>query len=805
MKRLVLHIFVFLVFITVNAQVLTPMGSGLPVSPEKIATNKDNLMVAYTNLSNEIELQMWNGDFWQKLPSPNLPKVGTSSNGFYQIIDLIAFEGNTYLLTGYKTKLDPNAINQIIKWDGSTWTDVPSTFIHTSATIDKLFIQNGILKCVGKFSQGSNSFNILKLLGNNWIPEGNSITSLSSDGFNSISFANNQLIATGKFTTPISANVTLAIWDGAAWKAAEYPPFLGQNISLGEYGNTTVVYGKSKFSSESVKRNVKGVWQDMSQGLENYTIGNIAQFAEVHQHLFAVGDFVNKASNKASNLMVYDGSIWSETNLNLSEIEQLHSWKNSVLISGDFSDNARLNGIGQVLLDKALIVARVYNDLNNNCTKDSNEPWMANYPLKSSKYLGDLITDVNGQLYFPTELETHTVNAANYNYYEATCPDVEVNATEYKTYYGTALGVKLKSDIYDGVITAIDDRSYKALNGETRNAKIIVHNIGSLPIINAKIILNLSGGLGSFTSTKPYDTYENGVVTYTTTVGAGLSFDFEVSFLIEDEKDAFVDAQLKLNDTQKDEDLSNNSTNLNYQIGTTQYNYKNCGNGKIISPTTTTLSYKIGFKNYNDRNIVAVKIVDEFDSDITIKGKVNTITSSQDVNVVNEWEIANNRHKVITTLTGLNLTPSGSDDANSNGFVEYHLDLLRNSLIKGMDICNTAKIYFSFSDGTFDEAMITNTVCSEVADILGIINNTQTPSYLNDLNIGPNPASNFVTFENNSNKEYHIAVVNALGQELNTIQLNGYAKTILDVKHLNSGVYTIYVDGIFAKKLVLAR
>jgi hypothetical protein len=139
MKRLVLHIFVFLVFITVNAQVLTPMGSGLPVSPEKIATNKDNLMVAYTNLSNEIELQMWNGDFWQKLPSPNLPKVGTSSNGFYQIIDLIAFEGNTYLLTGYKTKLDPNAINQIIKWDGSTWTDVPSTFTQAQLLINYLY------------------------------------------------------------------------------------------------------------------------------------------------------------------------------------------------------------------------------------------------------------------------------------------------------------------------------------------------------------------------------------------------------------------------------------------------------------------------------------------------------------------------------------------------------------------------------------------------------------------------------------------------------------------------------------------
>lgn len=805
MKRLVLHIFVLLMFVAVNAQVLTPMGSGLPASPEKIATNSENLMVAYTNLSNEIELQQWNGDFWQKLPSPNLPKVETTANGYYQIIDLIAFEGNTYIVTGYKTKLSPNAINRITKWDGELWSEIPSPFVQTSASIDKLFIQNGILKCVGKFSQGPTSFNILKLVGDNWIPEGNSITNLSSDGFNSISYANNQLIATGIFTTPISANVTLAVWDGSAWKAAEYPPFLGQNISLGEYGNTTVVYGKSKFSAEAVKRNVKGVWQDMSQGLENYTIGNIAQFAEVNQHLFAVGNFVNKASNKASNLMVYDGTSWSETNLNLSEIEQLHTWKNSVLISGDFSDNARLNGIGQVILDKALIVARVYNDLNSNCIKDTNEPWMANYPLTSSKHLGDLITDINGQLYLPTELVMHNINAATYNYYEPTCPDAEVNATEYKTYYGTALGVKLKSDIYDGAVAAIDDRSYKALNGETRNAKIVVQNIGSLPIINAKVVLNLSAGLGSLTSTKPYDSYANGIVTYSITVGAGLTSDFEISFVIDDEKDAFINAQLKLNDSQKDEDLANNSAHLNYQIGATQYNYKNCGNGKIISPTTTTLSYKIGFKNYNDRSVIAVKIVDEFDSNVTIKGKVNTITNSPDVNVINEWEIVNNSHKVITTLTGLNLTPSSGDDANSGGFVEYHLDLLHNSLLKGMEICNTAKIYFSFSDGTFDEAMITNTVCSDVADILGIINNTQTPSYLNDLTIGPNPASNFVTFENNSTKKYHIAIVNALGQELNTIQLNGNLKTVLDVKHLNTGVYTIYVDGIFAKKLVLTR
>ena len=196
MKRLVLHIFVLLAFIAVNAQVLTPMGSGLPASPEKIASSNENLMVAYTNLSNQIELQQWNGDFWQKLPSPNLPKVETTSNGYYQIIDLIAFEGNTYLVSGYKVKFAPNAINRITKWDGKAWSEVPSPFIQTSASIDKLFVQNGTLKCVGRFTQGSGNFNILKLLGDNWIPEGNSITNLSSDGFNSISYANDQLIAT---------------------------------------------------------------------------------------------------------------------------------------------------------------------------------------------------------------------------------------------------------------------------------------------------------------------------------------------------------------------------------------------------------------------------------------------------------------------------------------------------------------------------------------------------------------------------------------------------------------------------------
>lgn len=805
MKRLVLHILAFIAVISASAQVLTPMGSGLPVPPQKIASFNDNLLVAYANQGQEVELQMWNGDFWQKLPSPNLPKVQTTSNGFYQIIDLMSFDGNAYLATGYKTKLQPNAINHISRWDGKEWTEIPNTIIHFSKTIDKLFIQDNTLKCIGKFNDGANNFNILKLLGDNWIPEGNSITNLDTDTFSSIAFNGDDLIATGKFSSPISANVTLAVWDGIAWKAAEYPPFLGQNISLGAFDNTTVIYGKSKFSTESIKRFVKGVWQDMSAGLENYTVGTISQFAEVDKHLFAIGSFINNSTSKASNLMIYNGTSWSETNLNLSEIQQLYSWNNNILISGNYSDNARLNGIGQVSLNKALIVARVYNDLNNNCIKDANEQWMAGYPIASSALLGNAITDINGQLYLPTDLEKHTINAAAYNHYAPTCPDAEVNASEYKTYYGTALGVKLKSDVYDGQILILDDQSYKALNGETRTAKITLINIGSLPIINAKVTVKLSDGLGSFVSTKAYDSFINGLATYTFTLGAGLSTDFEVSYTVDDENNAAVEAKLLLNTAQNDVDLTNNSSHLDYQIGETRFNYKNCGNGKIISPSTPVLSYKIGFKNFNNRDVVAIKIVDEFDSDVIIKGAVNTITSSKDIQVTNEWELVNNAHKVITTLTGVHLTSSSQDDANSNGFVEYHLDLLQNSLSKGMEICNTAKIYFSFSDGTFDEAMVTNTVCSNVSDILGIINSNHQLTYLEDLTIGPNPVSNFIKLENNSNKKYQISIINALGQELNTIKLNSYEKNNFDVRHLPTGVYSIYVDGVFAKKLVLTR
>jgi hypothetical protein len=810
MKRIVLHIFALLLIVAGNAQILTPMGSGLPASPDKIAAYNDNVVVAYSTRDNDIELQVWNGDFWYILPSPQLPKAESTSFGKFQILDLLSFEGKVYLAAGYKQKLDDQAVNIITRWNGEMWEAFTNPSIFQSVSIDKLFVQDNTLKCVGKFSQGNIKFNILKLLGNDWLPEGNSITNANQDKFNTFTVANNQLIATGKFTNPVSNNTTLAVWDGTSWQAASYPPFLGQNISLGTYSSSLVMFGNSPTESETVKRNINGVWQNMSQGLENYTVENINHFAEIDNRLFAVGDFVNKTTKEHTNLMQFDGSQWQKTSMNLPDIEQLHSFGNSVLVSGKFDDNARLSGIGKIYIDKAQIVSRVFNDINGDCKKDVDEDWMPNYPLALQGVNANLYTDLNGYLYLPVKLAKHEINAAAYNHYLPTCPAASIDANEYKTYFGVALGVKQKTNTYDGQVFLADNQSYTAENGETKKAVITIKNLGSLPIINAQLVLNHTTGIRSFTSDKTYDSYANGVATYTLTVGANEVASFEVGYEIADETNASIDGTLLLKSGQTDVNTQNNYAKIHYNVGHTETNFKNCGNGKQILPNTDMLQYKIGFKNLNNKTAYGVKIVDEFDTDVSIQYNKGMATLSSHANYRTFSEPLMNAngeyyYKVTTEISNITLPTAQENDKGSEGFVEYHVYLKDNSLKQGMEICNTAKIYFSFSPGTYDEAIVTNTVCSNVADELGIINGDGLPLSVEDLAIGPNPVSDRLHIANSGSKSYDISLINTLGQHMGAIKVKAHQQLYMDVKDLPSGVYTVYVDGAFAKKIILTK
>lgn len=807
MKRLLLHIVTLLSVSLSSAQILAPMGAGLPAAPQKIAAHGTGVVVAYSTSFDDIELQVWNGDFWYKIDRPSVDKTSES----YKIIDLISFENNVYLATG---KLDDRSskINHISKWDGTNWTTYTSSLIANSTSIDRLFIEDGYLKCIGRFKSGTDNFNIIKLDGT-WKTEGNLITkNLIIDRFSGIAKSGDKLYATGNFTDPTDPKLSLAIWDGTTWSVANNPPFLEKNIAIGNYKDKVVVYGKSNFVTAPIKVSFGGVWQDMSSGLEQYTVANVSQFAEVGSNLYAVGSFIKKNTNETVNLMMYNGEQWTDTKIALSDIEQLYSNGTEVIISGDFSDNSRLNGIGTIQTEKAQITARVYHDKNANCTKESDEDWLSNYPVILKDEAIILPTDYTGQVYLQVNKEKHTLNAATHSYYIPTCPDAEIDVDEHKTYYGTALGVNQQADISDAAIYVSDLQGNNTQIDEVKRAQVCIENLGGTSINNATVSMAFIGEISDFTSEEPLVSFIDNTATWRVDVSGNSSTCFGISYKVKSEETLELTGTIALQAGTPDANLKNNSTSLKYKKGDTEGNTKYCYNGETIGLETESMKYKVSFRNNGPSTAHSVIVVDELDPTLAymVRGKIHTITSHLENVPKSTVEIVYTpdgraTYKIITHFDAIYLTTAEQNKDDSEGFADYEILINPNNLKTGTELCNTAKIYYSYREGSFYEPITTNEVCSQVGVTAGIVNsdNNGLLTFSKDLAIGPNPVENYIYIKNSSAKRYTLNLVNALGQSITSTSISPLLETKVDVRLLDAGVYFIYADGIFAQKFVI--
>jgi hypothetical protein len=790
-------------------QILSPMGLGLPSAPDKIAKYGGGVVVAYDDRDGNIELQIWNGHFWNKITTPNIPKTGVKTDGEFKIIDLLTSNGKIYLAVGYENRSNPTDKNLILEWSNNNWTDISNSTLNDASSLKQFFIEDNEVKCLGKFSTNGSLYNILSLNDGNWVPEGNSITKKSDDEtFNSAVYHNNMLYATGNFSSPSSPHISLATWDGSSWKPANYPPFLGENITLGHFNDEVVVYGKSDFTTSKIKINRDGMWQDISTGLTSINIEEVEQFAELNNNLFALGKFTDTIIKESYNLLIYTDKKWQPTKLNLSSIERLYSWNESVILSGDFTDNSKLNYIGEVFTDRAQITARVFEDKNSNCEKDANESWLSNYPIKINDINMHFQTDNSGQLYLQVNNKTHTLNAEEYQYYTTTCPDVVIQANENKTYYGAALGVNQKVGVSDVAITLSDKQSLSARIGDLKTLNIIIDNIGSQPITNAELKINLGQSLDFVSSQIPYQNLNNNVITYTIDLSVKESFSFEINYNVVESEDLIIKSFINL-DKYVDQDLSNNSAELEYEEGQTTPNEKYCINGKNISPNEHNLQYKIGIQNTSEKEVVGITLVDELDPNIIVSQQgIKVITSHSESKPITTYEYSKNINgeyvaKLITRWKNINLASNSINEESSKAFADYTIHTLPGTLNVGQEICNTALIYLSHEDGFFEEPKITNTVCSKIEETAGIINNVSKNNINDKLSIGPNPANSKLNFINSGNEPISFSIINSVGQNMIKFKVESRTKKIISIKEFPSGVYMIYSDGFFSKKIII--
>lgn len=809
MKKYILNIFFILASQSLLGQVLSPMGIGLPYAPDKIYKHNNGLVVAFDDRNGQINVQTWNGHFWNKITSPNLQKTGITSDGEFKILDIISFNDEIYLAVGYENRETTSDKSYILKWEQG-WTDISNDLVNKSLSIKQFFIENGVLKCLGKYIANKQTYNIIQYIDNGWSPEGNAIALKTYDNtFLSAVYYNQKLYATGKFTNPSSDNLSLVTWNGNIWEAANYPPFLGQNITIGQFKDEVVMYGESKFDESKFKISKNGVWQDISDGLLHMEIYEVRQFANLKNTLFALGQFTDTLNHQKYNLLLYDGIKWQPTKLNLSSVQQLYAWKESIILSGDFTDNGKLNYIGEVYTDRAQLNIRVFNDKNSDCIKDSDEPWMTNYPVKLDNFKNIFQTDYTGQLYLHVDNQTHHINAQKYQHFNPTCPDVIINTSEFKTYYGTALGVNQAVGISDGSIYLSDNQGINALVGDQKTINIAITNEGSQPISDAIVTIDLGPNLNLISSEIPYQSYTNNIITYTVNVSANDRLHFDIVCKVKGSENLIIRSELVLSENVTDQNMSNNQAILSFTEGETSDNYKYCLDGSKVNPTIDKLAYKIGIKNNSNFEVVGITLVDELDPSIIIsKFGVETVTSHPEAKPRTTYEYTRNINgdytaKLVTRWENILLKNSSEQENESKAFVDYTLNLLPNSLQIGQQICNTALIYFSYTDGLYEEPIVTNTACTDVEETLGVVNGIPNKKGPKLLTISPNPANGEIHISNSSKGTLSVQIVNSVGQKVKRTDILPNITEEINLNELPKGVYFVFCNNLFSEKFII--
>lgn len=207
--------------------------------------------------------------------------------------------------------------------------------------------------------------------------------------------------------------------------------------------------------------------------------------------------------------------------------------------------------------------------------------------------------------------------------------------------------------------------------------------------------------------------------------------------------------------------------------------------GFYAANTQDYLHYVVRFQNTGTADAINVRIEDQLDQNLDWS-TFRPVASSHPNSVT-----IDGNGKVTFNFPNINLPPEQDDEPASHGYVFYKVKL-KSGLTVEDDIFNTAEIYFDFND-----AIVTNTVFTDLIDLLG------TPNLDKDrLALYPNPASN--SFNIVTDVPVGFSITDAQGKTIAKGIVSGHEP--IDVSPLQSGLYFVRIsaDGAnFVRKLII--
>jgi hypothetical protein len=256
----------------------------------------------------------WDGSSWSPLGS-GVSGTFDPYTGTLLVSTLIVYNGELYA-GGQFDSAGGQLVNNIAKWNGSSWSPLGTGILGSSYTVQALAVYNGALYAGGRFDTagGITTHNIAKWNGTQWsdIDSG-----LAGAGVYCLTSFNGVLCVGGGFSKPSNTSIrNIAVWNDSIWSplGSGIGGLSGQVTSL--VSNQGTLYGAILYSTnhypDSLVKWDGNSWSTIAGVTTiNNNIGIDALFP-FNNNLIIGGGFDSIGGVAANNIAMWNGTSFSE-------------------------------------------------------------------------------------------------------------------------------------------------------------------------------------------------------------------------------------------------------------------------------------------------------------------------------------------------------------------------------------------------------------------------------------------------------------------------------------------------------------
>lgn len=807
MKRLLYILILLAAHTAVMAQGMLKLGNGKETGRVQLVVDHDGIAYGFDVDDNRnYNLWSWNGASFKRFGViSDLPKHGSNTDGDFELVDALSYDGKLYVIGSYKeghTSIRPNVV---LEWDGSSWTDLTDKNIEDAAQIAKLVIYGGKLYIVGIFP----TTGLVVFDGSSWSETGDELgIDPALDYVIDAEVYAGRIYASGQFTKPGGPNPrysTMYFRDGK-WHELKNPPYLHQSMHFSQFNNALYLTGEANMLSDYIKANSGGsVWDDVSEGLDNVEITEFWDYEGTSEMQCLTGVFHNRDNGDKFNFLIKDDSGWHFGENKVIEAPiYLAKVGNDIYAHGDF-DLANLSNVGKLTNNQAILSGWVFLDENNNCILDSNEKGIpyASVTLEPEGVV--FYTNRDGSYEIPVDIGVnYTLSFVPQSKHAFGCSKVVTKTvTEHINYMALDLVAVEIPNIVDLELSSRIKNGWKLVRNEYNEMQFVARNNGTTEIKSATLKLKMGDWWTDKTITPAPSKIEGDEYTWNiSNLQRDEQFKITVAGEIRSDLDTYNDLCFsgEVSGSQTDVDGGDNRETVEFEtVDEMSQVYKQSNLGAFFTPQNDRIKYSIRFQNMSSEILNKITVIDTFDEDLIVPAGLTAIDSSSErfVFSIENLKFAEGvRRMECTWITeSAGLAPYGAANKADVGFVNIEFPMHKASREPGIELCNQAVVNFLQHENI---KMRTNMVCSK--SVNSSVPGMERPSL---VELYPNPAIDIVTVANNSYEDRQIQIMDQTGRVIKTVELLPGAKSQLDLSNVTAGLYLVKVVGFETTKLVV--